>query len=222
MSDHSPLTYSPLTYSPLTYSPLTKVPFNLSPTRSSVCGTRPSGRGRGYAVSDILEEWVPRVYRFALRLSNDPHTAEDLAQETFLRAWRHRDRLRDEQAARVWLFRITANLWRDQLRRTRSPVARAGSFEGHVGTEMTDASVVPVLRQVSEKEELTRALEAMNALPPRQREVLYLSACEELASAEIAEVLGITVNAVKANLSLARKSMRQKLPDFFPGASPAE
>jgi RNA polymerase sigma-70 factor (ECF subfamily) len=173
-------------------------------------------------VSDILEEWVPRVYRFALRLSNDPHTAEDLAQETVLRAWRHRERLRDEQAARVWLFRITVNLWRDELRRTRSPVARAGSLEDHAGAEVADVSVLPALRLISEKEELARALQAMNALPPRQRQVLYLSACEGLASAEIAAVLDITVNAVKANLSLARKSMRQLLPDFFSGASRVE
>jgi RNA polymerase sigma-70 factor (ECF subfamily) len=173
-------------------------------------------------VSDILEEWVPRVYRFALRLSNDPHTAEDLAQETFLRAWRHRNRLREERATRIWLFRITANLWGDQLRRSRSPVARAGSLADHERAQVVDASVLPVLRLISKKEELTRALQAMNALPPRQREVLYLSACEGLASAEIATVLGITAGAVKANLSLARKSMRQLLPDFSHGSRPVE
>ena len=173
-------------------------------------------------MSDILEEWVPRVYRFALRLSNDPHTAEDLAQETFLRAWRHRNRLREERATRVWLFRITANLWRDQLRRTRSPVARAGSLEDHAGLELANTSMSPVLRQVAEKEELSRALNAMNALPPRQREILYLSACEGLASSEIAVVLGITASAVKASLSLARKSMRHLLPDFFDSARPVE
>jgi RNA polymerase sigma-70 factor (ECF subfamily) len=163
-------------------------------------------------VSDILEEWVPRVYRFALRLSNDHDTAEDLAQETFLRAWRHRERLRDKRAARVWLFRITANLWRDQLRRTRSPVGRASPLADDAG--VADTSAIPALRLVSEKEELTQALEAMNNLPPRQRHVLYLSACEGMASKEIAWVLDITANAVKANLSLARKSMRQ----FFRGA----
>ena len=105
-------------------------PFDLLPVRTSIYGARPrvwasSPRtpGRGCGVSNLLEEWAPRVYRFALRLCNDPHIAEDLAQETFLRAWRHRGRLRDERVARVWLFRITANLWRDQLRRNRSPVA---------------------------------------------------------------------------------------------------
>ena len=49
-------------------------------------------------MSKLLEEWVPRVYRFALRLCSDPHVAEDLTQETFLRAWQQRSRLRDEDA----------------------------------------------------------------------------------------------------------------------------
>jgi RNA polymerase sigma-70 factor (ECF subfamily) len=168
-------------------------------------------------VSNLLEEWVPRVYRFALRLSNDPHTAEDLTQETFLRAWRQRGRLRDVRAARVWLFRITVNLWRDQLRRGRSPVARAGPLAGsEIGRSL------PPEQLAVGQEELTRALEAMADLPPRQREVLYLSACEGLATAEVAEVLGISADAAKANLSLARKKVRQQLHDLFPGPAPVE
>src|SRR5438067_2836878 len=100
--------------------------------RSSIQrGTPGRGRRRGRRgpVSDLLDEWVPRVYRFALRLCRDRHAAEDLTQETFLRAWRRRGRLRDERAARAWLFRITANLWRDQVRRGRLPVARAGPLD---------------------------------------------------------------------------------------------
>jgi RNA polymerase sigma-70 factor (ECF subfamily) len=194
------------------------MPFDLWRIRSSINGARPRGRGQGGrdSVSDILEEWVPRVYRFALRLSNDPHTAEDLAQETFLRAWRRRGQLRDERAARVWLFRITANLWRDQLRRTRSPVARAGAQGNQVLAKVVDISASSPERHVAGKEELGRAFEVLNALPPRQKEVLYLSACEGLASAEIAEVLDITREAVKANLSLARKRMRQQLQELIP------
>jgi RNA polymerase sigma-70 factor (ECF subfamily) len=168
-------------------------------------------------VSNLLEAWVPRVYRFALRLSNDPHAAEDLTQETFLRAWRQRERLRDPRAASVWLFRITANLWRDQLRRGRSPVARAGPLEGS-----EPASAQPPERLVAGQEELGRALGAMAALPPRQREVLHLSACEGLTPTEVADVLGISADAAKASLSLARKKMRELLQDLFPDPAPVE
>lgn len=166
-------------------------------------------------MNTLLEKWVPSIYRFALRLSNDSQTAEDLTQETFLRAWRRRRTLQDARAARAWLFRITANLWRDQLRRNRSPVARAGFLE-----DDEPGSTHPPERMVAGKEDLARALKAMDALPSRQRHVLYLSACEGLASGEIAEILDISPDAVKANLSLARKKMRLQLCDSFPGATP--
>jgi len=168
-------------------------------------------------VSNLLHEWVPRVYRFALRLTNDPHAAEDLTQETFLRAWRHGGRLRDARALRVWLFRITANLWRDVLRRRRSPVAQAGPLK-----DTATGTGPPPERLAAGKEELGRALEAMNALPPRQREVLYLCSCEGLAPVEVAAVLGISAEAAKASLSLGRKKMRELLPDLFPNEAPVE
>ncbi len=166
-------------------------------------------------MSSRLEDWVPCVYRFALRLSNDAHAAEDLTQETFLRAWRRRGRLREPRALRVWLLRITANLWRDQVRRRRLPVARAGPLE-----EAPLAPAPTAERVLAGREDLARALEALAALPPRQREVLYLSACEGLTCAEVAEVLGLSTDAAKASLSLARQKLRQQLDDLFPNPVP--
>jgi RNA polymerase sigma-70 factor (ECF subfamily) len=161
-------------------------------------------------VSKDLEAWVPRVYRFALRLSADPHVAEDLTQETFLRAWGGRGRLRDAAAVGVWLFRITANLWRDHLRRGRSPVARAGPLVD----EQAEHAAPPEARAAG-RENLGRALDALHGLPPRQREVLYLSACEGLTPAEVGAVLGISPGAAKTNLSLARKRMREVLGEVI-------
>lgn len=150
-----------------------------------------------------LEEWAPRIYRFALRLTGDRHAAEDLAQETCLRAWRSRHGLRNERAESVWLFRIAVNLWRDGLRRGRSPVSQSQPLSGE---ELDGRPGVD--RTLATQDELRLALEALDNLPPRQREVLYLNACEELKSAEIADVLGISNETVKSNLSLARQAMR--------------
>lgn len=156
----------------------------------------------------LLEEYVPRVYRFALRLTGDRHQAEDLTQETLLRAWRSRGRLRDPDRARLWLFRIAANLWRDQVRRNkRAPKRQHCSLEGRQGTKAAPD------RKLTDQEDLERILETMDSLPSRQREVLYLRACEELSLAEIAGILNISVEAVKASLSLARKRMRRQLKD---------
>lgn len=154
-------------------------------------------------MNSSLEQLVPRVFGFALRLAGDRHAAEDLAQETFLRACRNRAELRDERRLRVWLFQIAANLWRDQTRRTRLAPERAGPLNSEiVGNQRSPDGAA------QEQEEVERALMALDALPQRQREVLYLFACEGLGTEEIAAVLECTKDAVKMNLSLARKKLR--------------
>lgn len=166
-------------------------------------------------LSAWLEELVPRVWRFALKLTGDAHQADDLTQETMLRAWRHRRRLRDVRGARPWLFQIAANLWRDEKRRQRgNPKQVALSAEDHQATNRTPD------QQVVDCEDVRRALHAMECLPTRQREVLYLYSCEALSLAEIADVLNISSHAVKASLSLARKKMRQELQDLCPNRFP--
>jgi RNA polymerase sigma-70 factor (ECF subfamily) len=157
-------------------------------------------------VRTLLEEYVPRVYRFALRLTREFHAAEDLTQETFLRALRTSSVPASPGAVRVWLFRITVNVWRDQLRRGKLPVGRAQSLLDEPPSQVREPG-----QAVADEEELRQALEAMETLPDRQREVLYMSACEGLSAAEIAEVLGVRPDAVKANLCLARKKMREML-----------
>ncbi len=165
----------------------------------------------------FLHEWTPRLYRFAMRLTGDSHLAEDLTQETILRAWRQRGTLRDAQASRAWLFRITANLWRDLLRRKRSPVARAGPL-----VETTQPCCLPAEQILAEREELQLALKVLESLPSRQREVLYLSACEGMSAAEIAATLDASQEAIKASLSLARKKMRELLKEKVSNTSASE
>jgi RNA polymerase sigma-70 factor, ECF subfamily len=166
---------------------------------------------------DAIEEHVGSVYRYALRLTRRPDMAEDLTQETLLRGWRSRKKLRDDRAARVWLFRIATNLWTDQLRGGRLCPQR-------LDTE--PACPHPLPAAASDKRENVRmALAAMDELPPRQRQVLYLVTCENMAHAEVATILGITESAVKANLSVARKEMRRRLQGIYEavcGRQPSE
>ncbi len=155
----------------------------------------------------LLEQYVPPVYRFSLRLTGgDANAAEDLTQETMLRACRHQGKMRNAATARPWLFKITANLWRDQQRRAKVREAfKAASAPGS-----TTYTIQPD-RTVLEREELARALRALNELPGRQREVLYLSACEGLSISQIANVLETNADATKASLYKARQRIRQQL-----------
>lgn len=154
-----------------------------------------------------LEEHVGTVYRYALRLAGRPDVAEDLTQETLWRAWRGRSRLRDARAVRLWLLRIASNLWTDHLRQKRFRPRRLEA-EPPCPRPMPD-------RLTDQQENVRRALEAMDELPPRQRQVMYLATCEGLSHAEVAEVLEIDVSAVKSSLSLARRELRQRLKDVY-------
>jgi RNA polymerase sigma-70 factor (ECF subfamily) len=164
-------------------------------------------------VDDLLESLIGRVYGFALRLCRDRQRAEDLAQEALLRAWADRHRMREPQAARTWVFRIVANLWTDQCRRGRHLAARAGPLEVQPEAPGPDPA-----REAEGREELLRALAALDALRPRQREVLYLAAVEEMTPTEIANVLNLSRENVRAHLCLARKALRQVLRE--PAARP--
>lgn len=163
-------------------------------------------------MTDCLEAYVPRVYRFALRLTSDVDQAEDLTQETFLRAWRRRSGLRDPRAVRVWLFRIAANLWNDQLRRKRQKAARAGPLVDQLECRLPNPEQTLV-----EADDLRQALRELNALPDRQREVLYLCAVEGLSLDEAADILDIGKDAVKSSLCQARRKMRERLSNLLDG-----
>jgi RNA polymerase sigma-70 factor (ECF subfamily) len=166
------------------------------------------------AVKELLETHLPHVYRFALYLLRDHHLAQDIAQEAMLRAWGRRRKLREVRAARGWLLRITANLCRDYQRRARHLVSRAQP----IVLEPRAAGVEPLDGLVQrEQQQLVREL--LETLSPRERTVLYLSAFEQLAQAEIAAVLGLNPGAVKVALSRARKTMRGKLAEIEAGRS---
>jgi RNA polymerase sigma-70 factor (ECF subfamily) len=157
-----------------------------------------------------LEAHLGTVYRYALRLTGRPDAAEDLTQETLLRAWQHRHALRDERAARLWLLRVTQNLWTDQLRRQKR--------RPQVLEHEPPCPRIPVAVEQDQLEAVRLALAAMDELPPRQRQVLYLVTCEELTNAEVAGVLDMPLGAVKSNLSLARKEMRRRMKTVYDAA----
>jgi RNA polymerase sigma-70 factor (ECF subfamily) len=156
---------------------------------------------------DSIEEHVASVYRYALRLTGRPESAEDLVQETLLRGWRKRHSLQNGRAIRVWLLKIATNLWTDQIR------SRPPQHEAFIDERACERPLP--LDAADHRENVRLALAAMDELPDRQRQVLYLTTCEGLARAEVATVLDISDASVKSNLSLARKEMRRRLKELY-------
>lgn len=158
-------------------------------------------------MNEELTREIPHVYRLALRLARNTHVAEDLTQETMLKAVRKLDQLESAERVRVWLFRILSNTWRDHLR-------TAGRRPAEPLQHPVPANAPPAEDTAVHKEHLHSALAAMNALPEKQRAVLHLFVVEELSLREIGQSLGLRPETAKVHLFHARKAMQRKLPQL--------
>ncbi|SNB51063.1 RNA polymerase sigma-70 factor, ECF subfamily [Arboricoccus pini] len=163
-----------------------------------------AGRGDQLACGMLVDRHLRQVVSFSQRLLGNRGDAEDVAQETFLRLWRHAGQWTDRGAkVTTWLHQVALNLCRDRLRR-RVPEPLEAAAE--VVSPEPGALAILQRRRV---EALVRT--AVEALPERQREAILLCHFQELGNIEAAATLGISVEALESLLSRARRSLRQRL-----------
>ena len=175
--------------------------------------------GHDPALNDLMERHAPAVFRFLCRMLNNEDDANDLAQETFVRVFRSREKFRPTEKFSTWLFTIAANLARNQIRwRTRHPNVSLDA-ETITGTPSL-ASTLPATGATPGEHALTteRAAAiraAVQALPPDMREALVLCEWEECSMAEAAVILEATPKAVESRLYRARQMLRSELKDWL-------
>jgi RNA polymerase sigma-70 factor (ECF subfamily) len=158
------------------------------------------------------------VYRTALRLTGDPADAEDLVQETMLKAFRAWHQFERGTNARAWLLTILRNTYINQVRHARhqGPTADVAEVEAFtVFRDVQDADPAGTFFAAIVDDEVLRAI---NALPPEFREVLILSDAEGLSYADIAGVIGAPVGTVKSRLFRARQLLQKRLYDYAESA----
>lgn len=156
----------------------------------------------------LVEQYAPALYRVAYSVLRNSPDAEDAVQETFLRVLRHRDTLHEIRDQRVWLVRIVWNVALDRKRRAKtrpetddvSELARVLPAAGLSAEEIAAAA-----------QHHARVLKMVDQLPAKEREVLVLSAFDELSSVEIAPVLSVTESTVRSRLFRARNLMAELL-----------
>jgi RNA polymerase sigma-70 factor (ECF subfamily) len=150
----------------------------------------------------------PRVFRYIRTLVRDQAEAEDLTQETFLRAYRSREALREPQARLAWLYRIATHVCVDRMReRSRRPVEADTPVE-----ELSLADGGPPLQQLVERGELSACVQTFLAdLSDDYRAVMLLHELHELTAREIADQLGVSLETVKIRLHRARGKLRAAL-----------
>jgi len=169
----------------------------------------PSTAGRSFDAEALPH--LDALYRVALRLTGDPSQAEDLVQDTMLKAYRAWRQYRPGTNAKGWLLTILRNTFiNDYRRRKLEPVAMdLEAVEPHAlyrAVEETDPEGAFFSKIVDAK-----VLEAIDALSPEFREVLVLSDIEGMRYAEIAETLQVPVGTVKSRLFRARRQLQAAL-----------
>ena len=156
----------------------------------------------------LMRAFGPAVNGLLRRIVTDPMTAEALAHEAFLKAYRAMDRFKDGTNLKVWLLTITRNAAYDHLRREKKERVKP--------VDLTDVPepVEPRAgpdRELTRKEERQRVREAMETLPAGEREVVYFRVYQEWTWEQIGAALGIPEATARARMNRALERLRARL-----------
>lgn len=149
-----------------------------------------------------LERNRARLYRIAYAWSRNPSLADDLVQETMIKALRHQNQLRESEAQDAWLFSILANCYRDHFRRQR---------------DMEDIDEIEIASESTPETEnarnqiVSKVREAVTQLPLGQRQVLTLVDLEGFSYAEVAQILSVPTGTVMSRLCRGRQTLKTRL-----------
>jgi RNA polymerase sigma-70 factor, ECF subfamily len=147
-----------------------------------------------------------RIFRYVLRMVKNRAEAEDLTQETFLRACRGCDSLRDPEAVRGWLYRIATHVCLDRLRQRTSPL----SLDSQEGRIPTSVSLAPSVLEIAERKETSACVQrCLDFLPDSYRAVILLHKAHSLTADEIAHLLGLKLTTVKMRIHRGRRMLQQ-------------
>lgn len=178
-----------------------------------------SRQGDTEAFSVLVNQYSRNIYRLAVNITKNNEDAEDVLQEAFLKAYTKLDKFQGNSRFYTWLVRIAVNESLMKLRKRKS--ARTVSMDQPIETDGE-----PMVREHEDwgdnpeqqyaKTELQKILqETIELLEPPYRTVFQLRDVENLSTEETAEVLGLSVPAVKSRLLRARLKMRDHLTKFF-------
>ena len=172
-------------------------------------------KGNDQALSALMDRWQERLFFFLCRLTGDAASAADLAQETFVRVYEARSKVRPQGRFSTWLFAIATNLSRNLARwRRRHPTVSLeapGDREQSRPLEELLGSEKPPGTQLERREICEQVRAAVLLLPEPLKETLILFEYEELSYEEIAQILGCSRKIVEMRLYRARKSLRKAL-----------
>ncbi len=180
-------------------------------------------RGDNEALEQLVSRYEDRVYNLAYRMLSSRQDAEDVLQDAFLNVIRGLDSFRGQSSFSTWLYRIAANAALTKIRKRSRREKSESEFlddvyavkeAAHAGAVLPDWSSNPATRILDEEARRQMAT-AINELPEIYRAVFVLRDVEGLPAAAVAEVLDLSVPAVKSRLHRARLYLRNRLSGYF-------
>jgi RNA polymerase sigma-70 factor, ECF subfamily len=173
--------------------------------------------GDATAYRGLVERYEGRLYAAVYGMVRNPEDARDLAQDTFIKAYKNLHRFRLESSFYTWLYRIGMNVCIDHHRRRK--LRRTEEFDEGIAARTSEGAIDPSHRKLDPGKDLerkqlhARIMAAMDELPDDQRQVIVLREIEGMSYKEIADVMEIPEGTVMSRLFYARKKLQASLKE---------
>jgi RNA polymerase sigma-70 factor (ECF subfamily) len=171
------------------------------------------------AFGDLVRRYEGKIFRLANHITQNREDAEDVLQETFMKAYEHLEQFKGDSKFYTWIVRIAVNQALMKLRRRKTDKSVSLDEEIDTGEDTVVREIAAWGENPEEqftREELGEILDgAVQSLDPPYRSVFVLRDVEDLSTEETAEALGLSVPAVKSRLLRARLQLREKLTRLF-------
>lgn len=172
--------------------------------------------GNTQIFSRLIDNYKNMVYNLAYRMSNNPHEAEDISQEAFLRAYQSLARFNPSYKFSTWLYQITLNIIRDKFKRKEidyvsldTPIETGDSEYFPQPADFTNNPE----QIITQKENIQAIQQAILSLPLKYREVIVLRYLQDLSYIEVANILKLPTGTVKIRLYRAHEQLKKILID---------
>lgn len=184
-----------------------------TPPDADILAMQRLASGDDLALNEIMDRWRDKVAAFLQRMTGDAATAEDLAQETFVRLYQHCLSYSPNAAFATYLFRIAANLARNHQRwRSRHPTVALEDEPAAMGDWTGHAAAPDDAAKISDRLQAVEA--AIATLPSELREAILLFTYEEMSYAQIAAAARCSEKAVETRIYRARQMLKGMLKDL--------
>lgn len=171
----------------------------------------------GKELERCIEEYGRDIYSFCKYLTCDTQEADDLYQDTFLKAMELKEKINYQKNAKSYLISIAIRIWKNRKRKYawRKRIAESGRLEMQKETETAQGREDSPEEQVLQKEKLVLVRQSVERLPEKFKVIILLYYMEELSVPQIAETVKIPAGTVKSRLFQARRLLEKELEDVL-------